>query len=291
MRTRSRLPDAWEQELGRVGGPAGDDDDVAGECLGLSVAFDYDASDCRALRVRLQPDRLRVREQRHVRMLERWAYGDHLGIRLRVDNTWEAVAVGAAHAPRVGRVRLVEHDPARSVKRVVARAGQIVRELLDARLVRDRRVRVVVACMRLGRILAARSVNLVELLRLRVVRLELLVGDRPRGRDAVVVLELAEVLLAKAVERGAVQLGRAADEVVHLRLERLALGVVPGVLRDVAVLDEDVLGEPVRRLAREPAAPLEEKDLLAGRSQVMGQRPAACARADDDHVIGVHATS
>jgi hypothetical protein len=34
-----------------------------------------------------------------------------------------------------------------------------------------------------------------------------------------VVAQLAEVLLAHAVERGPVQLGGAADEVVHLRLE------------------------------------------------------------------------
>ena len=37
------------------------------------------------------------------------------------------------------------------------------------------------------------------------------------------VAQLAEVLLAQAVERRAVELGRAADEVVHLRLEGLAV--------------------------------------------------------------------
>ena len=37
------------------------------------------------------------------------------------------------------------------------------------------------------------------------------------------VVELAEVLDAQAVERSTVQLGRATDEVVNLRLERLAL--------------------------------------------------------------------
>ncbi len=43
-------------------------------------------------------------------------------------------------------------------------------------------------------------------------------------------LELAEVLLAEAVERRPVELGRPADEVVDLRLKGLARVVVPGVL-------------------------------------------------------------
>ena len=42
-------------------------------------------------------------------------------------------------------------------------------------------------------------------------------------------LDLAEVLGAQPVQRGPVELGGPADEVVHLRLERLAVGVVPGV--------------------------------------------------------------
>ena len=77
--------------------------------------------------------------------------------------------------------------------------------------------------------------------------------------------ELLEVPLAQPVERGAVQLGGSAHEVVDLRLERLALVVVPGVLGDVAVVDEHVLGEPVLRLPRQPVATLEQQDPLAGR--------------------------
>ena len=73
-------------------------------------------------------------------------------------------------------------------------ACEVVGELLDPRLVADRRERVRRARRRLGRVLAARAVHLVELLGLRVVRLHLVVGDRPRRRDAVVVAQLAEVL-------------------------------------------------------------------------------------------------
>ena len=75
----------------------------------------------------------------------------------------------------------------------------------------------------LGRVLAARAVHLVELLRLRVVRLHLVVADRPGRGDAVVVAQLAEVLRAQAVQRRAVELRGTADEVVHLGLEGLAV--------------------------------------------------------------------
>ncbi len=120
-----------------------------------------------------------------------------------------------------GMFVLVEHHPAGGVEGVVPGGGEVVGELLDARLVRDRREGIGRAGRRLGRILAAGAVHLVELLGLRVVRLHLVVADRPGGRDAVVVAQLAEVLRAQAVERRAVELGGAADEVVHLRLEGL----------------------------------------------------------------------
>ena len=105
------------------------------------------------------------------------------------------------------------------------------------------------------------------------------------------VAQLAEVLLAQPVQRRAVELGRAADDVMDAGLERLAVAVVPRVRRDVAVVHEDRLRVPVLELAREPVAPLEEEDALARRGEVPRERPAACAGTDDDHVIGVHATS
>ena len=148
------------------------------------------------------------------------------------------------------------------VERPAPGRREVVGELLDARLVAYRRERVRRAGRRLGRVLAAGAVHVVELLGPRVVRLHVVVHDGPRRRDAVVVAQLAEILLAQAVQRGAVELRGAADAVVHLRLEGLAVAVVPRVRRDVAVVDEDVPREPVLRLAREPVAPLEEEDAL-----------------------------
>src|SRR4029453_8414769 len=84
------------------------------------------------------------------------------------------------------------------------------------------------------------------------------------------------------------ELRRAHDEVVHLRLERLVLLVVPRVRRDVAVLDEHVPGEPVLNLAREPVAALEQQDALAGRREMPRKRSAAGTGTDDHDVVRVH---
>ncbi len=232
--------------------------------------------------------RLRVRQQRHVRMLERRPHAECLGIRLAVHRAREAVAVLAPDAGAVRQVRLVEEHAARGVERVVAAGGQIVDELLDPRLVRDGRERVGPTRGRLGRILAPGAVHLVDLLGQGVVGLEVGVRDRPRGRDPVVMPELTEVLLAQAVQRRSVHLRGAAHVVVHLRLERLAVVVVPGVGGDVAVVDEDVLREPVLGLACEPVAALEQEDPLAGGGEMPGERAAAGTGPDDDHVIAVH---
>src|SRR5262249_22929851 len=93
----------------------------------------------------------------------------------------------------------------------------------------------------------------------------------------------------EAVESRAVELRRAADEVVDLRAERGAGAVVPGVRGDVAVVDEHRSDIPVLGFACEPVAPFEQQDPLAARRELPGQRSAACTRADDDHVVGVHA--
>ena len=104
-------------------------------------------------------------------------------------------------------------------------------------------------------------------------------------------LELAEVLLAEAVQRRAIHLGGAAHEVVHVRLERRAVAVVPGVRGDIAPVHEHVAGLPVLRLAGEPVAALEQQDALARRGEMANQRAATGAAPDHDHVVGTHLSS
>ena len=222
-------------------------------------------------------------------MLERGSHAEHVRIGLAVHGTGEPVAVDAADAGAVRHVRLVEADAAGCMEGVESSGREIVRKLLDPRLVGHRWEGIRSARRRLRGVLPPRAVHLVQLLRLRVVGLQLVVGDRPGGRDPVVVAELAEVLFPEPVQRGPVELGRPADEVVHLGLERLALYVVPRVGRDVPVVHEDVLREPVLRLARQPVAALEQEDALPRGGKVPGKRAAACTGADDDDVVVLHA--
>ena len=85
--------------------------------------------------------------------------------------------------------------------------------------------------MALGGVLAVVAVYLVQPFGLRVEGFQVVVMSGHVGRDAVDVLQLTEVLRTQPVERGAVQLGGAAHEVVDLGLERFAVGVVPRVTR------------------------------------------------------------
>ena len=128
-----------------------------------------------AVGVRLEAHGLRVREQRDVLVLDRRPHAHHLGVRLGVHDAGEAVAVVAAHAAAERHVVLAQQHAARGMEGMQSRCGKVVRELLDARLVRDRRERVGRAGGWLGGVLAPRSMNLVELLGLRVVRLHLVI--------------------------------------------------------------------------------------------------------------------
>ena len=209
-----------QQQRGRVGGAAGDDDDVAAVRLLAAAAVDDD------------PRRPSVRTRRSpaARTLA-WVRSVTFGCSSagRTQRTWasalpsveagEAVEAVAAHAAALLGIGLVEVDPDREVERLVARFDEIVVELLDARLVRDRRVGERAGARRLGRVLAGLAVDEVEPLGLGVVGLEVGVGDRPRRRDAAVVRDLAEVALAKAEQDRAVDLGVAADEVLRVRAE------------------------------------------------------------------------
>jgi hypothetical protein len=100
-----------------------------------------------------------------------------------------------------------------------------------------------------------------------------------------VVTQLAEVLRAQPEQRRAVELGVAADVIVHLRRELVAVAVEPELRCPIRALDEHGGGVPVVALARQVVAAFEQQDSLAGRSDAMGERAAACPRTDHDDVV------
>jgi len=100
------------------------------------------------------------------------------------------------------------------------------------------------------------------------------------------VLDLAEVLRPQPVQRRAVHLGGTADEIVHLRLEELAVGgVVPGVPGYVPAVDEYLFRVPIFLFARQEIAAFEQQNSFAPVSEDVCQSAAARARSDDYDVV------
>jgi hypothetical protein len=276
-----------QQQRGRVDGAGGDDDDGGGIFLDGAVAAHDHARDLAAGGARLQTLDIGASEQGGVRMRERRVHADHVRVRLRAHEAGMAVASRAPDARASLRLALVQHDAERNVEGAKPLSSEVVGELLDARLVADGRMRVRIARRRIRRIDTALAVHLVEALGAPVVRLEVLVGDRPGGGHTVVVLQLAEVLSAHAGERRAVELGVAADPVVGVRMELASVAVAPRFLRVVLAVHVDGARGPVVPLARHVAAALQEQDPLARRGQRVEEGAAAGARPDDDHVVPV----
>jgi hypothetical protein len=106
-----------------------------------------------------------------------------------------------------------------------------------------------------------------------------------------VVFEFAKIFLAHAKQRCTVELRGAAHEVVRPWLKGFAAVVIPGVLRDIAVLEEDRVDIPVLFLARQKGAALQEQNAFARGRQTVRQCAAAGARANDDHIIVFHGLS
>jgi hypothetical protein len=113
-----------EQQPGAVGGPAGDDHELGFKRLLLATVVDHHPGDRRSGFVGLKPDRLRVGQKRHVRVLDRRPHRDHLGVRFCVHKTREAVAVIAPDALAKRHVGLVEQNPAGGVERVQTGLGE-----------------------------------------------------------------------------------------------------------------------------------------------------------------------
>jgi hypothetical protein len=205
-----------------------------------------------------------------------------LRVALGAERAREAVARGTADA-RAVRPAVDAHRVRGGPDALVA---QPAGEVGDVGLVLERGIRERRAAPRRGGVLAGRAVHAVDALGLGVVGLEARVGEGPRRRRALAVLDRAEVLLAQARQARAVDLRVAADHVVHPGGERTARAVEPLLVRAVAPLAEHRARRPVRRLARQSPPALEHEDVDAPARQGERRRPATHARADHDDLRG-----
>jgi hypothetical protein len=175
----------------------------------------------------------------------------------------------------------------RQVKRMQAKLLQTVRQLLDTRLVLNGRVFVVLARFACERVLSVLAVHPEQVLGPDVVRLNVVVTQRPGRRDTVRVLDLAEVCGQQPEQRRAVHLRVAAHVVMQLGPEGPVVQVVEGLVGRVFRVAEDGAGVPVVPLSREKVTAFEQQHALArfGHARRGGRAPRPAA--DDQDVVVV----
>ena len=150
-----------QEQGGRVDGAAGDDDDVGGKGLFLAISFDVNLGHFAARVTGLQARDIRIGEQRDVRLLERRVHADDLRVGLGIYETGMPVAPRAPNTLAFVPVLFVKHDAHGQQKRMVPDALEVIAQLLDPRLVADRRIEIGRARRRFGRVDTAPAVHLI----------------------------------------------------------------------------------------------------------------------------------
>src|ERR1700728_4023152 len=128
------------------------------------------------------------------------------------------------------------------------------------------------------------SVNLIQMFRFDVIRLEVLIAKRQCGRNAAIVTDFSKILLAKSQQCRAVNLRVPADVILNARVKGLSILVVPRLLGLVFGFEKDRTGVPVILLSWQVSAPVQKQNAFARWSKMVGEGPATGARADDDDV-------
>ena len=163
---------------------------------------------------------------------------------------------------------------------------QAIRQPLNARLVLHGRVRVVPAREAGERVLAVLTVHPEQVLGPDVVRLHVVVIQRPGRRDTVRMLDLAEVRGPQPQQRRAVHLRIAAHVIMQLGPEGPVVEVVKRLAGGVSPVAEDSAGTPVVPLWPEKVTAFEHQHTLAGFGDARrGGRAPRSAAHDQDVVV------
>src|SRR6202023_3194420 len=196
---------------------------------------------------------------------------------------------GSSAGARMQRLAVLfgEQNAQRQWKGVKSFAHEGVMQLLDARFVADRRIGIRLARRRIRRIYAVLAVHAVEVLGLHIVWLEIVVSERPGGRDPAVMPDLAEILPAQPEQRRPVHLGVAADVIMNPGMEGASVAALPGLLRLVFRLNEYRGRIPILPLPRQIIPALQQQDALARRGEPVSQRAPSRAAADNDEIVTV----
>ena len=129
----------------------------------------------------LQPLHQRVGQQRDIGMLERLVDAQHLGVGLGAYTRHGKPSQVLQRMQRLLCGFFSSSMTPRGMWKGSARRREIVVQLLDARLVADGGIGIGSAGWRFGRIFAALSVHVIQILGLGVVGLQIVIADRPAG--------------------------------------------------------------------------------------------------------------
>src|SRR5215813_8838986 len=97
-------------------------------------------------------------------------------------------------------------------------------------------------------------------------------------------LDFAKILPAQAKQRSTIELRIAANIIVRVRMQRLAVSVAPNFPGVVLGIEVDSTRIPVILLAQHIVAAFEQQYMLARGRQRVSQRPSPRPSADDDYV-------
>src|SRR6266700_2597908 len=106
--------------------------------------------------------------------------------------------------------------------------------------------------------------------------------------------DLAEVFSAQAKERRTIEFGISADVVVRVRAQGLSIPVSPFFFRLILAFNIDRARIPVRLLARNIVASLQNENAFPRGRKAVNEGSTACAGSDDDYVVvflGIHSVS
>src|SRR6266545_3057583 len=78
-----------------------------------------------------------------------------------------------------------------------------------------------------------------------------------------------------------------ANEIVRMRVQLFPVNIAPGFFGVVLSIEVDGARAPIVLLARDVIAPFKQKNLLTGGRELVSQRAAARACADNDYVVVV----
>ena len=221
-------------------------------------------------------------------MLQRGIHANHLSVCLAVDQARKTIERRASYAlagVHGFSIRFVQQNAERQRERVIAKPLEIVGQFLDARRMAHGRIKVGRAGRPFRRIDAVLPVDVIKVLRLCVIRFEILITQRPCRGNTAVVRDVCEIFNTRPQQGRAINFRIAADVILNAGKKCLAVLVIPRLFGSVLGFDEDGLGVPVVFFPRQVSAAFEKQNSLPRRRQMVSERASTGSRAYDDDVV------